>query len=158
MPLGRQLAVLARLYYGALAASLKNLEIDRYYSVLLLLDHFPGDFTQQMLGDRLQIDKTTMVRVMDYLSERQYIRREAKPEDRRCHRIVLTDKGKDIIPEIKKATEALNFDMLSGLNQHDAQRFREMLDQIYHNLKHLPSEEVHIEYETKRSPLPNPIS
>jgi DNA-binding MarR family transcriptional regulator len=155
MPLGRQLAVLARLYYGALAASLKDLEIDRYYSVLLLLDQFPAEFTQQMLGDRLQIDKTTMVRVMDYLAEREYIRREAKPEDRRCHRIVLTEKGKAIVPEIKKATEALNQEMLAGLNPQDSHRFKDMLDQIYHNLQHLPSEEVLIEYATKRTSVPN---
>lgn len=158
MPLGRQLAVLARLYYGALTARLQHLDIDRYYSVLLLLDRCKGEFTQQMLGERLQMDKTTMVRVIDSLCEKGYIRREAKPNDRRCHRIVLTEKGVAVIPEIRQATEALNELMLEGLLPGEAEGFRAMLEKIYQNLKNQPSSEVLIEYATKRNSIPNSYS
>lgn len=151
LPLGRQLAVLGRMYYASLTAKLQHIDIDRYYSVLLLLDQCQEDFTQQILGDRLQIDKTSMVRVIDMLEAREYIRREAKADDRRCHRIILTDKGKDIVPEIKRASEELNAEMLAGLESEKAAEFREMLALIFNNLRKMPAEEVIVEYSTKRT-------
>lgn len=38
LPFGRSLAVLAKTYFGALTKRLEHLEIERYYSVLMVIE------------------------------------------------------------------------------------------------------------------------
>jgi DNA-binding MarR family transcriptional regulator len=64
----------------------------RHYGVLVTLRQF-GGMSQQELGARLQIDRTTMVAVVDELSRRGLVEREADPDDRRAHVVRITGVG-----------------------------------------------------------------
>ena len=54
LPLGRSLAILAKTYYGALTKQLEHLEIERYYSILILIENHGADCTQQFICDELK--------------------------------------------------------------------------------------------------------
>jgi DNA-binding MarR family transcriptional regulator len=155
MPLGRHFAVLAKFYYGALTNKLNHIDLDRYYSILLLLSNSTEPVTQQMISCKLYIDKTSMVRIIDNLVEKHYLKREAKPGDRRCHQIELTDKGRSIIPQIEEAINELNNQMMQDISHTDREKFLHVLAVISRNLQELPGDEIEFEYQKKKSNIIN---
>ncbi|WP_157982015.1 MarR family winged helix-turn-helix transcriptional regulator [Oceanicella sp. SM1341] len=59
---------------------------------LLRLARRPG-MTQSELACELELEKPTLVRLLDRMEELDLIRREADPKDRRAKLIILTDHG-----------------------------------------------------------------
>jgi MarR family transcriptional regulator for hemolysin len=96
------LAILAKTYFGALTKRLEHLEIERYYSILILIENHGADCTQQFICDELKMDKVSMVRIVDYLVEKKYVKKVVNPKDRREHLFNLQKKQlKFYLPFIK---------------------------------------------------------
>ena len=108
LPLGRSLALLAKTYFGALTKRLEHLEVERYYSILILIEDADKGCTQQFICDHLKIDKVSMVRILDYLTQKKYVKKVQNPEDRREYFVQLTPKAKKVMPEIHAAIDGLN--------------------------------------------------
>jgi DNA-binding MarR family transcriptional regulator len=93
IPFGTQALILSKYYYGALTKMLEGLDLDRYFSILYFLAENNG-CSQQFICNHLAIDKTAMVKIIDFLIRSGYIKRSVNPSDRREHFILLTGKGK----------------------------------------------------------------
>jgi DNA-binding MarR family transcriptional regulator len=52
--------------------------------------------SQTELSETAQIDRTTIVGIVDRLEEKGLVERQPHPEDRRVHQIVLTVNGRDL--------------------------------------------------------------
>ena len=135
-PIGRVLSLIGRNYLVALNQRLKQVDIERNYYALLIIDQFDGDLTQQELANLLSSDKVSVVRIIDYLSENGYVVRAKNLDDRRKYAITVTDKAKKEIENIKNAINKNNAFAFSGLNEDEIQSFMQMLDKINNNLKH----------------------
>lgn len=133
-PLGRMLSVLGKGYLHLLRARLKHLDIDRNYYALVLIAIQDGDITQQELAIKLDTDKVSIVRVVDYLSEKGYINRTRKADDRRKHSLKLTDKAKDALPEIRKSFHDINEMVLEGLSGKQIEELSESISRIKNNI------------------------
>jgi len=152
LPLGRQFAVLGRFYYGALLEKLSMIDIDKHYSLLMILSRAESPLTQQCIGMQLHTDKASMVRIIDNLVEKGYVERQQSQADRRCHHIILTNKGRDVLPYIEHAVKQLNFEVMNGLSEDEQVQFHKALCIISKNLSEVPSEEVQVDYQrTKES-------
>src|SRR3954471_3485545 len=101
IPVGTKALILSKLYYGVISKSLENLDVERYFSVLYFLNTHNG-CSQQFICNNLAIDKTAMVKVMDYLIKADYVTRQVNPKDRREHFVTLTKKGIKQTEEIVK--------------------------------------------------------
>ena len=97
IPIGTQALILSKLYYGVIVKSLENLDIERYFSVLYFLMNNNG-CCQQTICNNMAIDKTAMVKVMNYLIKKGYVERRKNPDDKREQFIFLTKKGEKIPP------------------------------------------------------------
>ncbi|MGC4057756.1 MAG: hypothetical protein QM743_06495 [Chitinophagaceae bacterium] len=150
MPLGRFFAYITKSYYGALAKKLEELDIDRYYSVLVAMDKTGKGCTQQMLCNLLDIDKVSMVRMIDYFLKKKMVRKIQNPADRREYFLELTPKVKVRLPEFYEAIEELNREALKGLTKEQQKIFKAQLLTIEENINSLPAEKVFINY--KKSP------
>ncbi|MEW9532353.1 MarR family winged helix-turn-helix transcriptional regulator [Microbispora sp. NPDC049125] len=64
----------------------------RDYGVMSLL-YRHGALSQQQIGEAVQIDRTTMVSVIDELESAGLVERTRDPQDRRRYAVTLTDKG-----------------------------------------------------------------
>ena len=115
-PLGRIFTLLGKGYLHLLRTKLQHLDIDRYYYALLLIGSHEDEITQQELTLLLDSDKVSVVRMVDYLSEKGYVNRVRKTDDRRKQNLVLTEKAKLSIPEIKKSFAEMNEMVLNGLS------------------------------------------
>jgi MarR family transcriptional regulator for hemolysin len=146
LPLGTQTLIFSKLYYGALTKSLEHLDVERYYSVLLLL-HPRKKFCQQQICNELMIDKTAMVKVMDYLSKSGCIQKEVNPEDRREHFISLSKQGEKAALEIKKSVKLIEKKLLKGIGTEEVQVFHKVLHQLAENVNQMPLNDLFFNYK-----------
>ena len=133
-PLGRMLSFLGKGYLHLLRAKLNHLDIDRNYYALVLIESHNGIITQQELAIVLDTDKVSIVRVVDYLSEKGYVQRVRKTDDRRKHSLILTNKAKMALPEIKDAFSEINKIALHGLKHSQIVELTETITKIKSNL------------------------
>lgn len=140
--MGTYLALLSKSYFGALTKRLEHLEIERYYSILIVIENSINGVTQQDIADILKTDKASMVRIIDFLVQKKFIERVVNQEDRREHLIVLTVKAKKVLPEIHEAIEAVNESATKGLSEKQVKEFNEALKAIFSNLNSLPGHKM----------------
>ncbi len=146
VPVGTKALILSKRYYGVLSKYLEKLDIERYYSVLYFLSKNDG-CTQQHICNNLAIDKTAMVKVLDYLIKAGYIDRNVNPEDRREHFIVLTKKGVRQTDEIVLAFESIDDKIFSNISKADKEVFIRVLRQLNSNLEIMPSNDLFFNYK-----------
>jgi MarR family transcriptional regulator, transcriptional regulator for hemolysin len=134
-PLGRMLSGLGKGYLQLLRAKLQHLDIDRNYYALVLIESKDGRITQQELAELLDTDKVSIVRVIDYLSEKGYLQRIPNTEDRRKHSLQLTAKAKLALPDIKQSFTDINETVLKELTNSQVSELTETIKKIKSNLK-----------------------
>ncbi len=127
LPLWLQLNKVSKQYMEALAARLQGLGIRRHYFLLAVIAEHGGKLTQQELANLLEIDKVSMVGILDYLAAAGFIRRRPSRTDRRKHLIVLTPKADRALPKIHRAIAELNQRALRGLPTGIAAHFSGVL-------------------------------
>jgi len=133
-PLGRMLTGLGKGYLHLLRTKLRHLDIDRNYYALVVIESQDGSITQQELALILDTDKVSIVRIIDYLSGKGYVQRIQKKEDRRKHSLVLTDKAKLALPEIKQSFTEINKIVLNGLDRTQVLELTKTIGKIKINL------------------------
>jgi DNA-binding MarR family transcriptional regulator len=131
---GKKFGILGRLYLSVLSKQLKELGLDRHFSVLVVINELGENCCQKFIADALHVDKAMMVSVLDDLTEKGFIKRTQNPEDRRKYWISLTPKGKKSIPLIWEKVDNLNKAILKELSEPEAQKFHKHLKSIYANL------------------------
>jgi MarR family transcriptional regulator, lower aerobic nicotinate degradation pathway regulator len=102
----------------------------RDYSVLGILEA-EGPRSQQELGRRLAVDRSTMVHVIDVLEGRGLVSRSRDPADRRAYAIALTDEGRALLADLlHPATAAVDEQVTRGLPPADRLRLNRILVQL----------------------------
>ena len=150
LPLGTQALILSKMYYGALTKSLEKLDVERYFSVLYFLQNH-RNCCQQQICDNLKIDKTAMVKVMDYLGKAGLVERHINPNDRREHFISLSKKGEKQTKEIVKSFKMIDEKAFAQVNEAERKVFIKVMDKVCENLNSLPSDSLFFNYKkTKR--------
>jgi len=146
LPVGTRALILSKLYYGVLSKSLEDLDIERYFSILYFLNENNG-CNQQCICNNLAIDKTAMVKVIDYLINAGYVMRSTNPEDRRQHIIILTKKGQKCTEEVVRSFRAIDEQIFSKVPKADRLAFTRVLHLLSDNLKDLPANTLFFNYK-----------
>lgn len=133
-PLAQSLISVTKKYLNSFSKEVPELAIDRYQHVLVLIDDHQENLSQKALADLLQVDKSYMVAILDYLTEKGYVRREKNPFDRREQLIKLTPLAKNDTPLIREAICKLNSRSLKNLTAKEVQTFNNVLKTIQTNL------------------------
>jgi len=121
----------AQLRMGELTAlALKPYGIDgRELAVLLVIaGHEPA--SQQQAAQRLGIDRTTMVALLDALEGKGLVARHPHADDRRRNVVELTDAGQDILRRATEASDDAEREFLAPLGAQAAQQLRNSLHAI----------------------------
>lgn len=150
-PLGVVFALLTKHYIGAVSEKLKHLEIERYWYVILKIHEQKKPITQKELGILISLDKSYMVRIIDYLTKKNYVVRKQNQADRREYFIELTANAKKAIPDIKAAFESINLSALSGISKDQLTCLEHCLNTIDSNLQNLPSTSININFKKNAS-------
>jgi DNA-binding MarR family transcriptional regulator len=89
--------------------------------VLHLLDEC-GSMSQQQLGRKLRIDRTSMVKLVDALEEKKLARRRDHPEDRRIYLVEITAAA-----ELQVVGDAMEKQLLSPFSEGEVKTIRRAL-------------------------------
>ena len=146
-PLANPFIAVSKKYLSALSKMVAQLSIDRYHYVLILLDSHDENLTQKALAEILNIDKSYMATILDYLEEKGFVIREKNPTDRREQLIKLTKLAQVSIPLIKEAITKLNERAFHNICQSNKQLFNEVLHTIQENLID-PSPELQVKTQS----------
>ncbi|MDM9627920.1 MarR family transcriptional regulator [Rhizobium sp. S152] len=118
--LGIKLALLARAWRRAIDCALSDLGLtDATWAPLLHLNEYGEGVTQKELAFRVGIDASTLVRVLDILSERGLIKRTADADDRRARKIYLTTAGRKVLSDLQYARDAVDAKVLADVDDQD---------------------------------------
>jgi MarR family transcriptional regulator, transcriptional regulator for hemolysin len=108
LPLWLQFAKVSKKYMDNMALRLGRLGVKRHFFLLVAIGEGKGKLTQQALADLLEVDKVSMVGILDSLAEAGLVKRTRSSADRRKHLIVLTPKARKALPEIRRTIRELN--------------------------------------------------
>ncbi|HEX5451350.1 MAG TPA: MarR family winged helix-turn-helix transcriptional regulator [Candidatus Limnocylindrales bacterium] len=86
--------------------------------------------SQLEAAQRLTIDRTSMVAVLDAIEAKGLVKRRADPGDRRRNIVILTPAGRRALVDGSRATDGVERAFLAPLRKPDRQRFREMLQAV----------------------------
>lgn len=101
IPLGVFISIIHRTRIIHLNNKMKDLEISAgQVPFLMHLSHKEG-ITQDDLAVHLHIDKGTVARALKKLEDNGFIYREVNPQNRRSYLLFLTEKGKQLVPQIR---------------------------------------------------------
>jgi DNA-binding MarR family transcriptional regulator len=94
--------------------------------VLLALPMY-GPVSQRELIDRMRIDKSAMVRLIDELEDGGLVSRERAPQDRRAYCVVLTPHGEETLAKARRATEQVGEHIFGWLTEADRRHLVDLL-------------------------------
>jgi DNA-binding MarR family transcriptional regulator len=116
------------------ALALKPYEVSpREYGVLATIAH-QGPQSQQQLGERLGIDRTSMVNIIDSLEGHGLVTRVRDRLDRRRYAITLSEKGGKLIRDALSAVDAeTHADYLSVLAKGEGDQLLDLLRRLVAN-------------------------
>jgi DNA-binding MarR family transcriptional regulator len=108
------------------------------HGVLVALDDF-GVLAQQQLADRLETDKSHVLRLIDQLEGRGMLTRSPDPTDRRRHRVELTPTGRKVLGQATTAIGRAERDYLSALSDAERRSLTTLLQQVLDSHDQAPS-------------------
>ncbi len=97
--------------------------------------------TAKELSERTGLDTATLTGVIDRLEASGWIERRRHPSDRRAIHILLSDRGRKIVPLLKKKMEKANREFLAALGDNEQQEFRRLLRAVRNPDAVLPAAE-----------------
>ena len=134
----RELVLSAAFLLGRLGYSIKTQVVEEFeqtgfspyhYSVLALLDEGARE-TQATIADALQLDRSTLVGVLDTLEEHGLIERRRDPNDRRRHLVSLTADGRRQLASFRKLVRRVEDEILAPLDEADRAALHRVLMQL----------------------------
>jgi DNA-binding MarR family transcriptional regulator len=106
----------------------------RHFGVMTLLrDQKAADgglASQQAIGERLRIDRTTMVALIDDLERAGYVKRDRNPDDRRAYVRTLTPAGRKAQTRAEKAIDSDAQQFFGRLSEPERQQLHGLLRRL----------------------------
>lgn len=115
---------------AALNDALKPLQLNVGHLGVLGLLHARGDLSQQQLIELLEVDKSSMVYLIDELEKQGLAERGEAPGDRRAYAVHLTDAGRKRLTVVGQAVRHVQERFLTPLSPRDRTRLNELLRKI----------------------------
>lgn len=88
-----------------------------------------GELTQQALAERLSMDRTNLVGLLNELEEQGLIERRRSAEDRRRHIVVVTPPGTERLREAECTLAVVEDEVLGALDAAQRETLYELLAQ-----------------------------
>jgi DNA-binding MarR family transcriptional regulator len=87
--------------------------------------------SQARLGERVNMDRSTIVHVVDHFEALGAASREADPSDRRSHAVVLTKKGEDLLADAQIRARDVEAAFLAPLSRPEREALHDLLHKLF---------------------------
>lgn len=99
------------------------------FNVLGVLVVEGGGVRQQRLSELLVVDRSNITGLVDRLEKAGWVERQADPEDRRAHRVVVTETGRTLWETVRPRYEEVVAQVTAGMGE---KRMGEMVARLRH--------------------------
>ena len=99
----------------------------REWRVLSCLADVEGVLSSE-LAEAAMLDRARTSRALTRLADKQLVRREPKPSDRREVRVYLTDEGRRVYGEVLPRIAAIQRELLAPFSTEQREQFSELMD------------------------------
>jgi len=124
----------ARLLRKLIDRRLQPLGLSRaQWSILAILSNHEG-LSQSQISDELEIEKSTVGRLIDQVEKSGWIERRPILGDRRLWSVHLTNQARELIAEVERVILHTRAEMLHGLSAEQQQDLSEILQTVKSNL------------------------
>lgn len=89
-----------------------------------------GPISQQAIGERLGIDRTTVVEIIDELESQGVVVRKRNPADRRSYALNLTPNGKVVQKRAARVFDGAAEEFFAALSKREGDSLVEMLRRL----------------------------
>jgi DNA-binding MarR family transcriptional regulator len=89
-----------------------------------------GAQSQQRLGERTGLDRTTMVAIVDELERQGFVERARNPHDRRAYALRPTSEGRRVLARASRAAERAEDEFLARLSTSEQRQLKELLRRL----------------------------
>jgi DNA-binding MarR family transcriptional regulator len=89
-----------------------------------------GPLSQQELGRRMGVDRTTIVAVVDELEAAGLVERTRNPSDRRAYALYITRRGRGWLERASRAVLEIEREFLAPLSADERQQLIELLQKL----------------------------
>ena len=97
----------------------------RQFQLLGLLER--GGLSQRQLNERMELDPSLVVALLNPLETDGYVTRDRDPADRRRHTVSLTPAGAELLKAAGNAQRAVEDDLFALLDQEQREQLRALL-------------------------------
>lgn len=98
----------------------------RDYYVLVCIGE-SGPLSQQRVADRLGLDRSDLVKVLDRLEAAGWVSRERDTQDRRRHVLTLTEAGRATVGTAEEVSAAVTGELLARLSPGERETLHQLL-------------------------------
>jgi len=105
-----------------------GLGVKEFGALSVLADE--GPLSQQRLGQRMRVDRTTMVLVVDELERKGFVKRQRNPNDRRAYALQATAHGRRVLKRATEAAERAEAEFLARISAADRRQLKELLRRL----------------------------
>ncbi len=95
----------------------------------ILRGQYPNPATVNLLKERMLDKMSDVSRLVERLRIKGFIKRDLKPNDRRCVDVVITEKGLLLLKEIDKLNDKHD-SFLTKLSESEAKKLNNLLDKL----------------------------
>lgn len=89
---------------------------------------------QTELAEIMDVGKVTVGGLIDHLEAAELVERRPDPKDRRAKRVVITEKGHEVLAEMAKVGQRLNLKILEGISPEDVKTAEDVLSKMRANI------------------------
>ncbi|RQZ71002.1 MarR family winged helix-turn-helix transcriptional regulator [Burkholderia sp. Bp9004] len=132
--IGYLISDVARLQGRLFDRRAKRLGLTRAQSRVLAYLTWKGEMNQARLAEWLEITPISLTRLLDRMEGCGWIERIANDDDRRAFVIRLTDKSRDIFPQMLEVGDTVTDDGLRGFTRDERDTLVRLLGRVRYNL------------------------
>jgi DNA-binding MarR family transcriptional regulator len=101
-----------------------------------------GPTPQQLLAERLRLDGSSMVCLLNDLEESELVVRRRDRADRRRATVQLSDKGERTLCEVDRAVDVVEQEMLTGLDSEERSTLHRLLARLHFGVTDWNAEDI----------------
>jgi DNA-binding MarR family transcriptional regulator len=110
--------------------ALSPLGLDGRLLAVLIVAADGGPWQQLRLAERLGVDRTTMVDLVDRLEASGFVERRPDPDDRRARLVQPTSRGRKVLAAGIAASDEVDQRFLAALSEADQRAFRRAISSL----------------------------
>ena len=134
-PVGRYIGMVHRCLRSFMRERVEPLGIPEPALPYLLRLFHKGEVTQDELTRAHHGDKATAARALGRLETAGLVTRWPDPQDRRLKRVRLTDKARELEPQVQAAFSAWNVALTAGMDPDESRQAQELLARMAANAR-----------------------